>query len=792
MFFDPAYQSLKNGLVGYWSPVATGATGLQLLDLSGQNNHGTLTNMDAPTDWVQSPYGTVLDFDATNDQILNTSPQGLVSTTSQAASFWVNLRSLTVANNITLLYLGRTGSPFNQQMSVGFNIFGQGPSNNTSAFNVLQYSGSSNPTGAYTSATFGSRLNEWLHFVCGWDGSAWRIFVNGAEDTVAYLSGGPTTGFPLQMSIASGQSGVGTNWGRFFDGRIAEVAYWHRFPTRSEIQTLYNLGPGKLLRSKPTGGPSKRKWWPGVKTPKPRPIIPAQRGIKSGPIFYDPKAAWLKNGLVGHWCPSATSPTGTQLLDLSGQNNNGTLTNMASTSWVASGGKGALDFDGVDDYVATPVNSQSFLFVSAWVNFTSSGSIRQIYTADDGTSNRRWQFRWNGTQIQLIVFRSSDATNNNAAFTIALNSGTWRHVAGSWDGQTIVVFVDGIARASQSFSGTPVGVGTNSNARIGADAIGSNYFAGQIDDVRVYNRALTPSEVAALYAGGRGYGVSNKPYRRSSYSPAPKKIFKSRIDRKRSVSLVHPDHDNEWVTNGLVGFWCPSLTSPTGTQLLDLSGQNNNGTLTNMDVATSWVQSGGKGALSFDRVNDQIPTTCPGITTSSRSCSVWFNTSIVLANAQYSPLLKWGTAATFPADIGKGFTVAFGNDANFGSTGIGISQYGDAIGVTGFNDGRWHFGYFESIGSVYSIYIDGVFRASKTMTTNATAGTVVIGQDLGNFYSGQLDDVRVYNRALTADEIVKLYAGGRGFGFSNRPSRSPTWMVDPIYNQTNRLSSFPG
>lgn len=218
-------------------------------------------------------------------------------------------------------------------------------------------------------------------------------------------------------------------------------------------------------------------------------------------------------GLVGAWCPSLGA-TGFRLLDRSGRNSHGTLTNMASTSWVASGGKGALNFDGVDDYVATPVNSQSFLFISAWVNFTSSGSIRQIYTADNAGSNRRWQFRWNGTGIQLIVFRSSDGSNSNAVFTSAVNSGTWRHVAGSWDGQTIVVFVDGISRASQSFSGVPIGVGTNSDARIGGDAIASNYFSGQIDDVRVYNRVLTASEVLQMYIRGRGFGLAPERNRR--------------------------------------------------------------------------------------------------------------------------------------------------------------------------------------------------------------------------------------------------------------------------------------
>lgn len=235
--------------------------------------------------------------------------------------------------------------------------------------------------------------------------------------------------------------------------------------------------------------------------------------------------------------------------------------------------------------------------------------------------------------------------------------------------------------------------------------------------------------------------------------------------------IAYWDRGLEWMGEGLQLAVCPSFTGPTSLAALDVSGNANHGTLTNMDRNAAWVASGGYGALSFDGVNDQVPTACSGITTSRRSCAVWFNSSVVLANAQYSPALKWGTAANFPADIGKGFTVAFGNDANFGSTGIGISQYGDAVAVTGFNDGRWHFGYFESVNSVYSIFIDGVFCASKTMTTNATAGTVVIGQDLGHFYNGQLDDIRVYNRVLTASQIRRTSDLGRGGGMLYQPPK---------------------
>jgi len=213
--------------------------------------------------------------------------------------------------------------------------------------------------------------------------------------------------------------------------------------------------------------------------------------------------------------------------------------------------------------------------------------------------------------------------------------------------------------------------------------------------------------------------------------------------------------------HGLVGCWIPSV-SGSGFLLPDLSGRGNNGVLTNM-ASDDWVSSQYGRALDFDGVDDFVPTTAPGVTTVNRSVSVWFRSSVNLSNGQYATLVRMGTATSFPADIGKDFQVLFGTDANFGTNAIGISQYGDAVAATGFNDGRWHHGYFEAKGSVYSIYLDGVFRTSKTMTTNATAGTISIGREYSFSFLGQLDDIRIYNRALSESEI-RLLASRPGIG----------------------------
>jgi hypothetical protein len=105
------------------------------------------------------------------------------------------------------------------------------------------------------------------------------------------------------------------------------------------------------------------------------------------------------------------------------------------------------------------------------------------------------------------------------------------------------------------------------------------------------------------------------------------------------------------------------------------------------------------------------------------------------------------------------------------------------------NDNKWHNGVVVNIGSLYSIYIDGLFRTSKTMTTNATAGIVVFGQRGNNssFFPGQLDDWRIYNRALTPQEIQLLYTGGRGAGLAPERIKHRRKTTAAAFNRRRRI-----
>jgi hypothetical protein len=193
-----------------------------------------------------------------------------------------------------------------------------------------------------------------------------------------------------------------------------------------------------------------------------------------------------------------------------------------------------------------------------------------------------------------------------------------------------------------------------------------------------------------------------------------------------------------------------------------------------MDPSSDWVVNGGKYALDFDGSNDHVITTAPGPVTAQRAISVWFNCSTTFALSSYGGLVSYGGSV---GTIGSMFLVTFGSDGNFGSSGFGVSQYGDGVAASGFNDGKWHHGLIVNSASFYEVYVDGILRASKTMTTNPAASSVYLGRWSPNpfslaYYSGLLDDCIIFDAALTASEVREIYRRGRGYGIGASPHRS--------------------
>jgi chitodextrinase len=197
-------------------------------------------------------------------------------------------------------------------------------------------------------------------------------------------------------------------------------------------------------------------------------------------------------GLVAAY--SFDQGTGTVATDISGNGNNGTLTN--GPTWAAVGKfGGAITFDGVNDSVVVPdANSLDLttgMTLEAWVNPSANGGWRTILFKEQAADlvYGLYAFRSTGVANGQVYIGAERAVNATAA--TPLNA--WTHLALTYDGATLRLYSNGSQVASLAQTGsilTSTGV-----LRIGGNAIWSEWFKGLIDEVRVYNRALSATEI---------------------------------------------------------------------------------------------------------------------------------------------------------------------------------------------------------------------------------------------------------------------------------------------------------
>jgi Concanavalin A-like lectin/glucanases superfamily len=182
--------------------------------------------------------------------------------------------------------------------------------------------------------------------------------------------------------------------------------------------------------------------------------------------------------------------TGTTVHDATGNGNNGTL--QGGTSWTTSGRYGnAISFNGTNAYVNVPNSSSvqltTAMTLEAWVNPSERKGVWRdvIYKGNDN------------------YYLEADSTNGKPATggtfgpplfgTGALTTNAWTHLAGTYDGTTLRLYVNGTQVSNRAQTG-PIAISTNA-LQIGGDSIYGQYFPGKIDEIRIYNRALSATEI---------------------------------------------------------------------------------------------------------------------------------------------------------------------------------------------------------------------------------------------------------------------------------------------------------
>ncbi|MEW8470659.1 MAG: Ig-like domain-containing protein, partial [Candidatus Thiodiazotropha sp.] len=220
----------------------------------------------------------------------------------------------------------------------------------------------------------------------------------------------------------------------------------------------------------------------------------------------------ITTGLMGHWAFDANAA------DSSGNSYHGTLTNGAAIDTNDATdivGEGKLSLDGINDYVnlSTHVSSFSGLTqgtISAWINTTSS-AVQHIFSIYDRSSPNEADLGVDNGELFFFVENMGPGILLNVEADTPINDGAWHHVAVTVDGSGNNLYVDGVQltgaaitylNGSSSTSAFFSSVDFIDDMQIGSiDDFGAgivNPFNGLIDEVRIYSRALTSTDIAEL------------------------------------------------------------------------------------------------------------------------------------------------------------------------------------------------------------------------------------------------------------------------------------------------------
>ncbi|MBL7738685.1 MAG: DUF4082 domain-containing protein, partial [Chitinophagaceae bacterium] len=196
--------------------------------------------------------------------------------------------------------------------------------------------------------------------------------------------------------------------------------------------------------------------------------------------------------------------TGTTAADISGNNNTGTLTN--GPLWSASGRFGAaILFDGTNDFVnisdANSLDLTSGMTMEAWVYPSNLTGFKTVICKDRTASSYTYTLAANNNTTNVNNQRPSSrirtgTTNRTVTGTSKLTLNTWTHLASTYDGTTFRLYVNGVQVSSLAATGN-IAVTTDPLRIGGTTALAAQYFAGLIDEVRIYNRALSQAEIQA-------------------------------------------------------------------------------------------------------------------------------------------------------------------------------------------------------------------------------------------------------------------------------------------------------
>ncbi|WP_415296825.1 LamG-like jellyroll fold domain-containing protein [Cellulosimicrobium sp. SJTW-1] len=783
--------STADGLVGAWN--LDEGQGLVTVDASGWGGTGALVGA---TTWVPGVTGSAVRSDGSTGHVRVPDSAALDLTSRLTVVAWIRPEQRATQYVVKKAAQGETDG-YELGLSSGGTPFlrlNQASSGDTFRVDAT----SSYPTDG-----------TWTQLVGTYDGTRMRIYVNGVEQG---SKAGPATVVANSSPLGIGAEPTGF---RPMKGAIDGVRLYDRALSASEVTTLFQGGstqptPAPVARDgavtttlgRPVSG-TLAATVPQGATPQFQIVTPPGRGTvvltspTTGAFTYTPGASpgtdsftfrvgaggqrsapatvrvavTSPDGLVGAW--DLDEGQGLATADASGWSNGGSL--VGAATWVLGRSGTAVRSDGVTGYVRVPdvtaLDLTTGMTVSAWVRPEHTATQYVVKKASQGTTDGYELGLASGGRPFLRLNHASSGDSYRVDATSSYpTDGTWVHLAGTYDGTRLRIYVNGVEQASKA---GPASIGTNSlPLGIGAEPNGTRATKGAVDTVRLYDRALTATEVSALYAGGSASPTPTPdptpaptpdptpaptpdPTPTPTPTPAPTPTPDPTPDPTPAPTpdpTPTPD-PGPTLPVGAVAAW--GFDEGQGTMAVD---GTTNGATASLRSGATWAAGLSGTALGLDGVDDfaRVEDTPALDLSGPMSVSAWVRPE---QKATQYVLKKAAQGVTDGYELGL---------ANGGTAFLRFNHAssGDTYRVDTTSpyptDGTWVHLVGTYDGSQMRIFVNGVEQASKAgpaaVGTNALRLGIGAEPDGMRPVKGRLDGVRLYARALSAAEVAQLYA----------------------------------
>ena len=543
----------------------------------------------------------------------------------------------------------------------------------------------------------------WHHLMLVWDQSEakYSAYVDGKyigkSSTVSNYGGVGSVKIGVRGDLAT----------TFFTGSIDEVKIYNYALSQDQVKVDYNNGMATVMGSTGTTTSASAEYCvPGDTSYCASPSLEYKFEKRSGATAYD----------------------------TSGNGNDATISGSA----FARGKFGsAMSFDGINDST-TKTNSSGLVSsngtISYWLYLPTKDISHTIfYIYETATADYIRNHIISNNTIDLVI-EDNDVVKVYVTYDLDnLGDFTNKWLYFSWvqDGSSVKLYINGQLK---TLSGTNLGTWWTShlNSPITTKlGYGWGYFKGSIDDVKVYNYARTPSQVAWDY--NRGAPIAHYKF------------------DECSGATIHDESGN--LNNGTITIGA-------------IGSQTALGTCTDSDTTHAWYNgSVGKynSGLSFDGIDDYVSRADQGASDLLRlnnstglTISLWMNPTGIYGT--FNGLVTKGGS-------NSGYILRFVNDGLINTRVGNGSTWEDMNLSMSFTPNTWsHLAYVFN-GNAYSYYVDGKYVSGGNSSLGFVDGYLAplyIGSDEGaanRYFSGKLDDVKIFNYALTSSQIKELYNG---------------------------------